>query len=96
MGSLIHVVMFVGALIAFTAWSVAALCAFNIAGLAPKGEKLTACSDLGYWKFAQLETRFGPAVAPHLIRYRRAILVFMATICAMLVLSLSTLFLKPA
>ena len=96
MGGLIHVVMFAGALTAFIAWSIAGLCALNVAELAPKGGKLTTCLELGSWKFADLETRLGPEAAPHLIRYKQAFLVFFATICAMLVLSLSTLFVKPA
>lgn len=96
MGGLIHVVMFAGALIAFIAWSIAGLCALNVAELAPKGGKLAAYFELGRWKFADLETRLGPGAAPHLIRYKRAFLVFFATLCAILVLSLSTLFVKPA
>jgi hypothetical protein len=96
MGGLIHVVMFLGALIAFSAWAIAGLCALNVAELAPKGGKLAAYLELGRWKFADLETRLGPKSAPHLIRYKRAFLVFSATICAMLVVSLSTLFVKPA
>ena len=96
MGALIHVVMFLGALIAFIAWAIAGLCALNVAGLAAKGEKLAAYFDLGRWKFADLEARLGPAVIPHLSRYKRAFLVFLATICALLVVSLATLFVKPA
>ena len=63
---------------------------------AAKGGKLTTCFELGRWKFADLETRLGPQAAPHLIRYKRAFLVFSATLCAMLMLWLSTLFVKPA
>jgi hypothetical protein len=96
MGGLIHVVMFLGALMAFIAWAIAGLCALNVAELAPKGDKLATYFELGRWKFADLETRLGPEAAPHLVRYRRAFLVFLATLCAMLVLSLSTLFVKPA
>ena len=96
MGGLVNVVMFLGALIAFIAWSIAGLCALNVAELAPKGGKLAAYFELGRWKFADLENRLGPEAGPHLIRYRRAFLVFVATICAMLVLSLSTLFVKSA
>ncbi|HTN95639.1 MAG TPA: hypothetical protein VL101_01570 [Nordella sp.] len=96
MGGLIHVGMFVGALTAFIAWSIAGLRALSVARLAPKGEKLSAYFELGRWQFAALETRLGPAVTPHLVGYRRAFLVFFAAICAMLMLALSTLFLKPA
>ncbi len=96
MGALIHVVMFVGALVAFIAWAIAGLCALNVASLASKGEKLTACIDLGRLKLADLESRFGPQVLPHLTRYKRAFFVFFATIAAMLVVSLSSLFVKSA
>lgn len=96
MGGLIHVVMFVGALIAFIAWAIAALNALIVCRVALPGEKLVTYFKLGLWKFAELEARLGPAVVPHLTRYKRAFLVFLATICAMLVVSLSTLFVKPA
>ena len=96
MGGLSHVAMFAGALIAFIAWSIAGLCVLNVAELAPRGGKLTACFELGRWKFADLEARLGPQAVPHLIRYKRAFLVFSATLCAMLVLWFSTLFVKPA
>ncbi|QIG51147.1 hypothetical protein G5V57_27550 [Nordella sp. HKS 07] len=96
MGGLIHVVMFVGALTAYIAWSIAGLSALSVARLAPRGEKLSSYFELGRWRFATLETRLGAAVTPHLVRYRRAFLVFLAAICAMIVLALSTLFLKPA
>lgn len=96
MGGLIHVVMFLGALIAFVAWAFAGLSALSVVQLAPKGEKLSSYFELGCWRFAALEARLGPAVTPHLVRYKRAFLVFFAAICAMLVLVLSTLFLKPA
>ncbi len=96
MGGLIHVVMFLGALIAFTAWAIAALNALIVSRLALPGEKLASCFRLGLWKFADLEARLGPAVVPHLARYKRAFLVFLATIGAMLVVSLSSLFVKSA
>lgn len=96
MDGLIHVVMFVGALTAFIAGSIAGLSALSVARLAAGGERLSSCSELGRWRFAVLETRLGPAVTPHLVRYRRAFLVFFAAICAMILLALSTLFLKPA
>jgi hypothetical protein len=96
MGALIHVAMFIGALIAFIAWAIAGLCALNVAELAPKGWKLAAYFDLGRWKFADLESRLGPSVVPHLARYKRAFRVFFATIGTMLVVSLSSLFVKSA
>lgn len=96
MDGLIHVVMFVGTLTAFIAWSIAGLSALAVARIAPRGEKLNSSFELGRWRFAALETRLGPAVTPHLVRYRRAFLVSFAAICAMIVLALSTSFLKPA
>lgn len=96
MGGLIHVVMFVAALVAFVAWAMAALSALSVVQLAPKGDKLTAYFDLGRWRFAALEARLGPAVTPHIVRYKRAFLVFFATIGAIFVVVNSILFLKPA
>jgi hypothetical protein len=96
MGALIHVVMFAAALLAFIAWSLAALAALGVASLAPKGEKLSAYFDLGMWHFASLEARFGAGVTPHLVRYRRAFFAFFAVIGAILALSFSFLFLKNA
>jgi hypothetical protein len=96
MGGLIHVVMFVAALVAFVAWAMAALSALSVVQLAPKGDKLTAYFDLGRWRFAALEARLGPAVTPHIVRYKRAFLVFFAAIGAIFVVVNSILFLKPA
>jgi hypothetical protein len=96
MGSLIHVVMFGAALIAFIAWAIAAFSALNVVNLAPKGEKLTSYFQLGLWRFANLEARLGPQVKPHLVRYRRAFFVFFAVIVAILALSFTIPFLKTA
>ncbi len=96
MGTLIHVVMFGAVLIAFIAWAFAALSAFNVVNLAPKGEKLEAYFQLGLWRFSALETRLGAGVRPHLLRYKRAFYVFFAVIAAILALSFSIPFLKTA
>ncbi|MFZ5673832.1 MAG: hypothetical protein ACOZAM_12800 [Pseudomonadota bacterium] len=96
MGGLIHVALFVGALVAFIAWAMVALSALSVVQIAPKGDKLTSYFDLGRWRFAALETRLGPAVTPHVVRYKRAFLVFFAAIGAIVVVALSTIFLKPA
>lgn len=96
MGGLVHVVMFVAALVAFIAWAMAALSALSVVQLAPKGDKLTAYFDLGRWRFAALEARLGPTVTPHIVRYKRAFLVFFAAIGAIFIVVLSILFLKPA
>jgi hypothetical protein len=64
--------------------------------LHPKAASSLLVSSSDHGNFADLETRLGPQAAPYLIRYKRAFLVFSATLCAMLVLWLSTLFVKPA
>jgi hypothetical protein len=94
MGTLIHVAMFGAVLTAFIAWAIAALSALSIASLAPKGEKLAASFQLGLWRFADLEASLGARVKPHLIRYKRAVLIFFAVIGAILALSFTTPFLK--
>jgi|GEM_PF-5067031 len=96
MGTLIHVVMFGAVLIAFIAWAVAALSAFNVVNLAPRGEKLSVYFQLGLWRFSALEARLGAAVKPHLVRYKRAFFVFFAVIVAILALSFTIPFLKTA
>lgn len=89
MGTLIHVVMFAAVLIAFIAWAFAALSALNVVSLAPKGEKLSVYFQLGLWRFAGLEAKLGPAVTPHLVRYKRAFYVFFAVIIAVAALSIA-------
>jgi hypothetical protein len=96
MGTLIHVVMFGAVLIAFVAWAIATLSALNVASLAPKGEKFAASYRLGLWRFAALEASLGARVNPHLIRYKRAFLVFFAVIGAILALSFTASFLENA
>jgi hypothetical protein len=96
MGTLIHVVMFGAALVAFIAWAIAGLSVLNVASLAPAGEKLAASYQLGLWRFAALEASLGARVRSHLIRYKRAFCVFFAVIGAILALSLVTSFLETA
>ena len=96
MGALIHVVMFGAALAAFIAWAIAALSAINVATLAPRGERLAASIDLCRWHFAALETSLGAGVEPHVIRYRRALVVFLGVIGAILALSITISFLETA
>ena len=96
MAALIHVVLFVAALIAFIAWSIAALNAMIVTRVALPGEKLSTYFKLGLWKFTELEARLGPGIAPHVARYKRAFLIFFATIGAILVVSISSLFVKSA
>jgi hypothetical protein len=94
MSALIHVVMFGAALAAFISWAIAALSAINVATLAPKGERLAASLQLCRWRFAALEASLGASVEPHIIRYKRAFLVFLAVIGAILALSFATSFVK--
>ena len=96
MGALIHVVLFAAALIAFIAWAIAVLNAMNITSLAPPGEKLATYFKLGMWKFAEIEALLGPAVKPHLMRYKRAFLVFFAVIGAIMALAITFTFVKTA
>jgi hypothetical protein len=96
MGTLVHVVMFGAALVAFIAWAIAALSALNVASLAPQGEKLTAAYHLALLRFAALEARLGETVEPYLIRYKRAFFVFFAVIGAIWALSFTTSFLELA
>lgn len=67
-----------------TAWLVAVISAISILGLTPKGSKLKACFDLGWWRFDKLRTLIGPAAEPHLKRYRLSLLAFFALIFGMI------------
>jgi hypothetical protein len=96
MGTLIHVVMFGAALVAFIACAIAGLSALNVASIAHEGEKLAAACQLGLWRFGALEASLGARVKPHLIRYKRAFFVFFAVIGAILALSFTTSFLETA
>jgi hypothetical protein len=96
MGALIHVVLFAAALMAFIAWAVAVLNALNITSLAPPGEKLSTYFKLGMWRFTEIEARLGPAVKPHLKRYKRAFFVFFAVIGAIMALAITFTFVKTA
>ena len=87
MGTLIHVVLFVAALAAFGAWSLAALATLNVVNLAPKGEKLSAYYQLGMWRFSDLEAKLGTGVTPHITHYKRAFYVFIAVIAAIVALT---------
>ena len=60
------------------------------------GAPLGPPQELGRGQFADLESRLGPQVLPHLVRYKRAFIVFFATIGAMLIVALSSLFVKSA
>ena len=66
--------------IAGTAWIVAVWSAIAVIRLAPAGEKLRNYMRLGWWKFGEIEAAVGPAVVPHLKRYRIALLAFLAAV----------------
>lgn len=96
MGALIQVVLYAAALIAFIAWAVAVLNALIITRLALPGEKLATYFKLGMWKFAEIEARLGPAVKPHILRYKRAFFVFFAVLGAIMALAITFTFVKTA
>jgi hypothetical protein len=77
---MLSVVIAILGLGAVGAWVVAVMSALSIIGLAPKGQKIAAYYALGWWRFAKVEAIAGPAAAPHIGRYRKAFLVFFASI----------------
>jgi hypothetical protein len=66
--------------IAAAAWCVAVYSAWQVTNLSPKGQKLKNYFALGWWRFAELESRIGPDVRPILDRYRNAFFVFFACV----------------
>jgi hypothetical protein len=55
--------------------------------LAPAHEQLDSFMPLGWWKFGQLERKAGPAAAPHLLIYKRAVIAFVVFLLLGLALS---------
>ncbi len=68
--------------VAVAAWCVAVYSAWQVTNLSPSGQKLSNYFALGWWRFAELESRIGPEVRPILIRYRNAFFVFFACVLA--------------
>ena len=93
MGGLIHIVMFLGALVAFIAWAVAGLAAIEVSLLAPKGDRLNSYFDLGRRRFVLIEQKLGPAASPYLRRYERAFAVFFSAILVIVLVSIISVFL---
>ena len=54
---------------------------------APKSSELGSFMVLGWWKFRQLEAKAGPAAAPHLMIYQRAVLAFLVFVILGVILS---------
>ena len=54
---------------------------------APKSAELGSFMVLGWWKFRQLEAKAGPAAAPHLMIYQRAVLAFLVFVILGVILS---------
>ena len=72
------------ALGALAAWVVAAISALEIVRLAPKGGKLAAYWNLGWWRHAAIAQALGPAANAPLRRYRFAFCVFFGCVLAMI------------
>jgi len=68
--------------IAVAAWAVAVYSAWQVANLSPSGQKISNYFALGWWRFADLESRIGPQARPVLKRYRTAFFVFFACVLA--------------
>lgn len=74
-------------LFASLSWIIAVIQAIRIVQMAPKGQKLGSYFALGWWKFDQIEAKAGPASAPVLQTYKRAVIAFLAFVILGVVLS---------
>ena len=90
-----NVVLFLAFVAAFIAWAVAVLAALAVVRLAPPGQKLSAYVQLGWWRFAALEQRVGPAVRPHIRRYKLAFYGFFGIILVVMLMTIAVLHAKP-
>ena len=54
---------------------------------APKSAELGSFMVLGWWKFRQLKTKAGPAAAPQLMIYQRAVIAFLVFVILGVILS---------
>jgi hypothetical protein len=66
---------------------VAAMQAVSMVRLAPASEQLGSFMVLGWWKFAKLQAKAGPAAAGHVEIYRRAATAFLVLIVLGVMLS---------
>jgi len=76
-------------LVAVVAWFTAVISAIAVVQLAPPGQRISSLFRLGWLRFSTLSAQLGPAVAPHLTRYRLALFAFMA--CVVAAAAMSTL-----
>lgn len=78
-----------GVIVVFTvlALVVAVMQAIAIVRTSPAGENLAGFMPLGWWKFNQLEAKAGPAAAPALTIYKRAVIAFVVFLLMGLILS---------
>ena len=74
-------------LFAVLSWIIAVIQAIRIVQLAPQGEKLGSYFALGWWKFDQIQAKAGPASAPVLQTYKRAVIAFLVFVILGVVLS---------
>ena len=95
MNGAVHVVLFLAFVGAFVAWAVAVLAALAIVRLAPPGQKLSAYVQLGWWRFAALEQHIGPAVRPHVRRYKLAFFGFFGIIVVVMLMTFTVLQARP-
>jgi hypothetical protein len=72
---------------ALACWLVAATAALAVVGLAPRGQKLKAYVDLGWWRFAAVERIAGAAARAPMARYRKAFIGFFASIAGLMATS---------
>ncbi|MDP3896135.1 MAG: hypothetical protein Q8Q62_05625 [Mesorhizobium sp.] len=75
-------VFIIFALGAAAAWLVAVASAFGLMTAAPPGTRFATIFDIGFWRFAAVESRVGPAAFTHIRRYRAAIITFFASVLA--------------
>jgi len=54
---------------------------------APKSAELGSFMVLGWWKFRQLKAKAGPAAAPQLMIYQRAVIAFLVFVILGVILS---------
>ena len=66
---------------------VAVMQAVKMVQLAPAREELGSFMVLGWWKFARLEAKAGPAAAQHVEIYKRAAIAFLIFIVLGVILS---------
>ena len=69
-------------IVAVGAWLVAAVSAISLVGLAPAGSRLATLFDLGWWRFATIESRIGPSAHSPIARYRKSFIVFFLCVLA--------------